>query len=178
MALGGVVELLYGVKAEKAELEDIAPLTAVHAEEGGDRRPDEEAAAEPSPQRRGRDLGAEDSAHRREQARRYRLGPGRTSYSPGMAVSAPITEVEFSREVKRIEDALTEHGPTERRELAQLVGARFWGRAGSRPRCARRCSPAARGGWAARASGPPTVRAANPTPRRRRRSPRTSPPTR
>ena len=128
MALGGVVELLYGVKAEKAELEDIAkPLTAVDAEEGTDRRPDEEAAAEPSPQRRGRDLGAEDSAHRREQARRYRLGPGRTSYSPGMAVSAPITEVEFSREVKRIEDALTEHGPTERRELAQLVGARFWG---------------------------------------------------
>jgi len=128
MALGGVVEILYGVKAEKAELEDIAkPLTAVDAEEGTDRRPDEEAAAEPSPQRRGRDLGAEDSARRREQAHRYRLGPGRTSYSPGMAVSAPITEQEFSREVQRIEAALAEHGPTERRELARLVGARYWG---------------------------------------------------
>ena len=44
-----------------------------------------------------------------------------------MAVSAPITEQEFSREVSRIEQALAEHGPTERRELARLVGARFWG---------------------------------------------------
>ncbi len=44
-----------------------------------------------------------------------------------MPVSAPITELEFTREVQRIEQALAEHGPTERRELARLVGARFWG---------------------------------------------------
>ena len=36
MAIGGIAELLFGVKAEKAELEDIAqPLTAEEAEEGG-----------------------------------------------------------------------------------------------------------------------------------------------
>src|SRR5215207_768902 len=64
----------------------------------------------------------------------------------------PITELEFSREVARIEQALAEHGPTERRELARLVGARFWGLAGSRRRCARPSSTAARGGSIARTS--------------------------
>ena len=127
MAVGGLVELAWGVKAEQAELEDIAkPLTAEDAEQ--DKRPDEEVAAHPDPSRRSRDLGAEATAARRDQARRYRLGPGRAGgSSPGMAVSAPITEQEFSREVSRIEQALAEHGPTERRELARLVGARFWG---------------------------------------------------
>ncbi len=126
MALGGVAEIFFGVKAEKAELEDIAkPLTATDAEQ--DKRPDEDVAASPDPSRRSRDLAAESSADRREQARRYRLGPGRGGSSPGMPVSAPITEVEFSREVQKIEQALAEHGPTERRELARLVGARFWG---------------------------------------------------
>jgi MFS family permease len=126
MAIGGLVEIFLGVKAEKQELEDIAkPITAHDAER--ERRPDEEAAAEPSPARRGRDLGAERSAAARERARRYRLGPGRTSYSPGMAVSAPITEQELSREIEQIERTLAEHGPTERRELARLVGARYWG---------------------------------------------------
>jgi hypothetical protein len=44
-----------------------------------------------------------------------------------MSVSAPLEEQEFSREVARIAQVLEEHGPTERRELARLVGARFWG---------------------------------------------------
>ena len=128
MAIGGIVEIFFGVKAEKAELEDIAkPLTAQDAETETDKRSGEDAAAAPDPERRGRDLGAGDGAARREQARRYRLGPGRGGYSPGMAVSAPITEVEFTREVGRIEAALNEHGTLERRELARLVGARFWG---------------------------------------------------
>ena len=125
MALGGIVELLVGVKAEQAELEDIAkPLTAEEAE---DERPDEEAAATPGPLRPGAGAPAAAVARSSERARRYRLGPGRTSYSPGMVVSAPIAEVEFSREIERIERALAEHGPTDRRELARLVGARFWG---------------------------------------------------
>ena len=125
MAIGGLFELLFGVKAEKAELEDIAkPLTA---QDVPDKRPDEEGEAAPDPSRRSRDLGAERSAGARDQAHRYRLGPGRSSYSPGMAVSAPITEVEFTREVQRIEAALSEHGATDRRRLAELVGARYWG---------------------------------------------------
>ncbi len=102
-----------------------------HAADGAGRRTGRAAGrgagGEPDPSRRGRDLGAEASAARRGQARRYRLGPGRGGSSPGMAVSAPITEQELSREVARIERALADHGPTERRELARLVGARFWG---------------------------------------------------
>ena len=79
MALGGIVELLLGVKAEGEQLEDIAtPLTAdaVLAGDGG---------------------------------------------------LAPVAAVALDREVAAIERALAEHGPTERRELARLVGARFWG---------------------------------------------------
>jgi MFS family permease len=128
MALGGLVEIFVGVKGEQQDLETIAkPITAQEAEEeAGEPRP-EEAAAARSPERRGRERTAEPSARAREQARRYRLGPGRTSYSPGMAVSAPVTEVELSREIGQVEHTLAEHGPTDRRELARLVGARYWG---------------------------------------------------
>ena len=110
MALGGVVELFFGVKAEGAELEDIAtPLTAQDTEGEAEEKP---AAPQRTPQ-----------PHR---ARRF--GPGRMGYAPGMmSVSAPLEEQEFSREVARIEQVLEEHGPTDRRELARLVGARFWG---------------------------------------------------
>ena len=107
MAIGGIVELFLGVKAEQESLEDIAkPLTAEDAEGDGER-----------------DRG-EAPAH--ERRRRYRLGPGQTSSSPGMFVSAP-TKVAFEREVSAIERVLAGREPTERRELAQLVGARFWG---------------------------------------------------
>jgi MFS family permease len=88
MAIGGLVELVLGVKAEGRELEQIAkPLTA------------------------------------QEQESRPRW----TRSSPGMAVSAPIPAVALDREVAAIARVVAEHGPTERRELARLVGARFWG---------------------------------------------------
>jgi hypothetical protein len=125
MAVGGIVELFFGVKAEQVALEDIAkPLTAEDAEGDGGRERDE-AAAPTGAQRPGRDLAAE--ATERERRRRYRLGPGRTFWSPGMPVSAPTAEVEFEREVSAIEQALADRGPTERRELSRLVGARRWG---------------------------------------------------
>jgi MFS family permease len=127
MAVGGIVELLYGVKAEQAALEDIAtPLTAQDAEKDDGRDRDDTAAAPPSPGERDRAAAAA-AAAARERRRRYRLGPGRTSWSPGMFVSAPTAEDEFKREVSAIEQALADRGPTERRELARLVGARFWG---------------------------------------------------
>jgi hypothetical protein len=51
-----------------------------------------------------------------------------------MVASPPLTEAEFERkvldferEVSTIERALTDRGPTERRELSRLVGARYWG---------------------------------------------------
>jgi MFS family permease len=123
MAIGGIVELFFGVKAEQVALEDIAkPLTAQDAEADRGRGRDEAAAA-PSPGERERD----DVAAERERRRRLRLGPGRTFWSPGMPVSAPTAEDEFEREVAAIEQALTDRGPTERRDLSRLVGARLWG---------------------------------------------------
>ncbi len=113
MAIGGIVELLVGVRAEQESLEDIAkPLTAEEAE--GEDKPDAE-----------RDRDRDDAAARARR-RRYRLGPGQTSSSPGMWVSSR-TKVEFEREVSAIQRVLEGREPTERRELAQLVGARFWG---------------------------------------------------
>jgi hypothetical protein len=125
MAVGGIVELFFGVKAEQVALEDIAkPLTAQDAEADGGRDRDEAAA--PSAQRPER-ARAEPAARERARQRRYRLGPGRIGWSPGMVVSAPIEEVAFEREISAIERALADHGPTERRELARLVSARYWG---------------------------------------------------
>ena len=69
-------------------------------------------------------LTAEDAEPEPEPARPR---TGRARSSPGMPVSAPIAAVGLEREVAAIERALAEHGPTERRELATLVGARFWG---------------------------------------------------
>ena len=126
MAIGELVELAVGVKAEQQDLESIAkPLTAQDAEQ--EERPAERAADEPDPSRPRREEAAEVPATGPGRTRRYRIGPGRPGSSPGMAVSAPIPAVEFSREIARIEQARAEHGPTERRELARLVGARFWG---------------------------------------------------
>jgi MFS family permease len=117
MAIGGIVELLYGVKAEQESLEDIAkPLTAEEAEQKGEAEPD-----------RDREAAAPVPSAPRAPTRRYRPGPGRTSSSPGMWVSAP-TDVALEREVTAIERVLADREqPTERRELAQLVGARRWG---------------------------------------------------
>jgi hypothetical protein len=55
------------------------------------------------------------------------VGPGRVSSSPGMAASSALGDSPYEREVDVIERTLDEHGPVERRELARLVGARFWG---------------------------------------------------
>jgi MFS family permease len=133
MAVGGIVELLFGVKAEQAALEDIAkPLTAEDAE--GDAAPERAVAGAPSAQRPRPELAAEAAAGVRERRRRFALGPGRTFYSPGLVGSPPLTEAEFERkvldferEVSAIERALADRGQTERRELARLVGARYWG---------------------------------------------------
>jgi MFS family permease len=107
MALGGIVELIYGVKAEQVPLEDIAkPLTA------------EEAEHTPERERAGR--------------RRYRPGPGLEYpyYSPGLlgtAVRRPTALTELQREVEALGRAVDEGGPVSREELFRLVGARRWG---------------------------------------------------
>jgi MFS family permease len=63
--------------------------------------------------------------------RRFRLGPGDHLYSPGMFGTAsrwaPTAEQDLDREIEAIGRALEERGPLAREELADLVGARYWG---------------------------------------------------
>jgi len=70
-----------------------------------------------------------DRSRERERAglRRYRPGPGGspTSRVPAAASFAP--EQTLDDHIEAIQRALDEHGATERRELATLVGARYWG---------------------------------------------------
>ncbi|HEU5008802.1 MAG TPA: MFS transporter [Jatrophihabitantaceae bacterium] len=59
--------------------------------------------------------------------RRYRPGPGPVGRSPAITARAPLPEEALDSEIQAIWRALDEHGPTERGELARLVGARYWG---------------------------------------------------
>ena len=118
MAVGGIVELLFGVKAEQENLEDIAkPLTVEEAQEDGAAEEGEQAEqdeqgeqAEQDEQgeqgeegeqaarrdeRRRRELEQRMRERRerrrrqeREGLRRFRPGPGGAMYSPGMVGSA------------------------------------------------------------------------------------------
>jgi MFS family permease len=107
MALGGIAELLFGVKAEQVPLENIAkPLTA------------EEAEQIPERERQGR--------------HRYRPGPGLEYpyYSPGLmgtSLRRPTALVELQHEVEAIGRAVDEGGQVTRDELFHIVGGRRWG---------------------------------------------------
>jgi MFS family permease len=107
MAVGGIVELIYGVKAEQVPLENIAkPLTA------------EEAEQIPERERKGR--------------RRYRPGPGLEYpyYSPGLmgtSLRRPTAVGELQHEVEGIGRAVDEGGQISRDELFRMAGARRWG---------------------------------------------------
>ncbi|HEY2310560.1 MAG TPA: MFS transporter [Gaiellaceae bacterium] len=107
MALGGIAELFFGVKAEQVPLENIAkPLTAEEAEEVPER------------ERQGR--------------RRYRPGPGLSYpyYSPGLmgtSLRRPTGLVELQDEVEAIGRAVDEGGPISRDELFRTVHGRRWG---------------------------------------------------
>jgi MFS family permease len=132
MAIGGVAELAFGVKAEQRQLEDIAePLTAEGEPEpeesaGAPERPADEAAERALRIRRrteARDL------RERSGRRRFRPGPGRLGASRGLSASVGGGDdsVDLDREVAIIGRALEDHGSATRRELARRVGARYWG---------------------------------------------------
>ncbi|MFL5840687.1 MAG: MFS transporter [Thermoleophilaceae bacterium] len=136
MALGGVAELLFGVRAEQQSLEDIAkPLTAEEAEAEPGAPP-----AEPgTPEERERDERVQRRAERRHAretagARRFRPGLGRSFYSPGMLGTAGTTSryaaigaYDLDREIEQLERAIEELGPVDREALeTRLHGAR-WG---------------------------------------------------
>ena len=115
MAVGGIAELFFGVKAEQKPLEEIAePLTAVDGEEA-EKAPERERERPPRARVRGR----------------YRPGPARYRGSPGMPVSQPFPledpAANLRTEVEIIERALNDRGGANRRELRVRVGARRWG---------------------------------------------------
>jgi MFS family permease len=143
MAVGGIAEIFLGVRAEQAQLEDIAkPLTAEEAESGA-LPGDEGAADEPTAQERRHEREEQErrwsereerrAARERSSGRRYRPGPGRgeTFYSPGMIGTAvhsrSASPAVLDREIDAIAAALEQHGPMSRDMLAARVGARRWG---------------------------------------------------
>jgi MFS family permease len=66
--------------------------------------------------------------HGRRGLRRFKPGPGSAAAPQGMVVSSGASaEGDLDREIDVIARALSEHGPTQRGELANLVGARYWG---------------------------------------------------
>ena len=114
MAIGGLVELFLGVRAEKASLEDIA--TPLSAEDDGD---EERQRAEERHRTR--------AERERAGARRYRLGAGSASFSPFIGQPAERREEWIDHEIALLENALRDDGPTDVRSLANKVGARRWG---------------------------------------------------
>jgi MFS family permease len=131
MLLGGIAELLWGVRAEQKSLEDIAtPLTAEEVDSGPPEVPEAERAAEAQLRERIARRHADD------RTRRLRPGPGYggTFYSPGMLGTAGATgrqrnaaDRALDRELELITKMLAEHGELGRSELARHLDARRWG---------------------------------------------------
>ena len=80
-------------------------------------RSDDERLRERVARRRSRDP---------EGMQRFRPGPGRLGRAPG-TTAAPLEAEALNHQVISIERALYDHGPTDRRELFRMVGARYWG---------------------------------------------------
>lgn len=125
MAVGGVVEIVFGVKAEGRKLEDLAlPLTADEnpSDEAGQRTAERDARNARIAQRAQR--------HSTEQAgrRRYRPGPPAGWNAAWREAPAPGTpETALDHEIETIARAVHEHEPMTVRELYRAVGARYWG---------------------------------------------------
>jgi MFS family permease len=140
MALGGLAELFFGVRAEGRSLEAIAkPLTAAEADAA--QAPGAPAAAGPSepetgepPDRRDRiaQRAARHMEHDREGLRRFRPGPGRAFYSPAM-VGAPtsrdvaMADQDLDHEIELIELTLVERGEVAATDLRSGLDADGWG---------------------------------------------------
>ncbi|WP_098731659.1 MFS transporter [Brevibacterium epidermidis] len=131
MALGGVAELLFGVKAEGADLEDIArPLTAEDAE-GAESAAESGSERTERSDRAGSAAAAESSAGPEAGSRRERLRPGPGSagvYAPWPSVSSRDVPPEVSaNEVNGIIDFVRDMEPVGEVELYRAIGARRWG---------------------------------------------------
>ena len=111
MAIGGIAELFFGVRAEQRSLEDIAePLTAEDAGRGSEatagapRRAAAPAARAPAPRAR-----------------------ARVRWYPGMSMPAQAPAVGHEREIESIVAVLRARGATPARRSRAPVGARRWG---------------------------------------------------
>jgi MFS family permease len=152
MALGGVVEIFFGVKAEGAKLEDLAmPLTAADAEEekeSGGAGADSQGQGGPEGQghkQRGEEDEQDDAderearermsaraqrMHREETtgAARYRPGPGRDMFAPRMSVaSTEEPQTALDHEIESLANAVRENGAMRTDDLSRTVGSRYWG---------------------------------------------------
>ena len=111
-------------RAEVGEVrraEATAEVSAADAARRQERRAEEERAEARIRARIERTRG------RRDGLRRYRPGPGRISAFPGIGEPTPLPEAALDDQIEAVEQAIAEHGPVERHELARLVGARYWG---------------------------------------------------
>jgi MFS family permease len=125
MAVGGIAELFLGVRAEQKPLENIAkPITAREAEEeeAGDEGDAERTEAEERDRR-----NRERWERERMGLRRFRPGPGTGSYSPFLPPPYEPNPDWVDHEVSIIDRVLQEQGELDRSQLAQRVGARYWG---------------------------------------------------
>ncbi|MGV0789805.1 MFS transporter [Mycolicibacterium sp. XJ2] len=127
MAVGGVVELIFGVKAEGQKLEDLAmPLTTADEDEEKSEAPserDEERAA-----RQARIAERTERERTAGPARRYRPGPAAGWYGAWREPPTPgAPESALDHEIETIARAVSEHEPMSVRELHRAVGARYWG---------------------------------------------------
>lgn len=142
MALGGLVELMFGVKAEQASLEDLAqPLTTQDAEQDGQQDAEQDGEQQDDESTEGRqrrsdhrdaDARIADRTRRRNatvQATRWRPGPGTAMYAPHMSASQPARGLDqvLDREIETIAAAVAELGPVEISRLQRTTGARSWG---------------------------------------------------
>jgi MFS family permease len=131
MALGGLVELRWGVHAERQSLENIAtPLTAEEVEIGPPELPEADRAREEEL------AGRIDRRRAADRTNRLRPGTGYggTYHSPGMVGTAGATgrqrhagDRALDREIDLLGRTLEEHGELRRDELERRVGARGWG---------------------------------------------------
>lgn len=136
MALGGLAELLFGVRAEGRSLEAIArPLTVEEADAtmtGAAPQPAHAGSAERRDRIRRRNTRRRE--HDRAGLRRFRPGPGSEFYSPAMVGTAGTTsrfaamaDEDLDREVEAIAVVVAERGPIGVQELRGGLGADGWG---------------------------------------------------
>jgi hypothetical protein len=129
MALAGVVEIFLGVKAEKANLEDLAqPLTSADADGDSDDHKDDSAG------HGGGDRADDDGAEKARQGAaasgpgRFRPGPGRGPNSPWVSVPGPEAhDRALDREIEILATTLHRRGPLGLKELSRESAATYWG---------------------------------------------------